>query len=162
MTFLLQPLPRLARKPFQNGQSCAELLTMWNKTGVFSAMGCFPVTDWWGCNLSSCSWNLCLLCFSFICSSFWDSSILLSSVLKNIHILFCFNFLLGRKDILVHLFAFLILMFIPYTWGWIMTWKAKIDLESAYGVCGGHRNLSLGEIISLWNNKEEEQTSNFW
>lgn len=108
ITFLLLgTYSHLARKPFWKGQSYIELLTMWNKTGVFSAMGCFPVTDCWGCNLSSCSWNLCLLCLSFICSSFWDISLLVSSVLKNIQILLCLSFSLGRKSNLVHLFAFL-------------------------------------------------------
>lgn len=104
--FFLKSHLCLARKPFWKGQTCPELLTRWNKTGVLSAMGCFPVTDCWGCNLSSCSWNLCLLCLSFSCSSFWDSSLLLSSVLKNIQILLHLSFSLGRKSTLVHLPAF--------------------------------------------------------
>lgn len=135
---------------------------MWKKTGVFSAINCFPEADCWGCNLSSCSWNPRLTCFSFICSSFWDSSLLLSSVLKNIQILLCFNFSLGRKTPLFFCLHFFPLYLYPNTWGWIMIWNAKIVLESTYGVGGRGPQELVIDYVKIAKEKSRPQTSDKW
>lgn len=67
-------------------------------------------------------------------------------------------FSLGKKSSLfiwLHFFFFFSLVFTPYTWGGIMTWEAKIDLEWNSGVCGG-----IQELVSEWNNlsKKEKKT----
>lgn len=36
-----------------------------------------------------------------------------------------------------------------------MTWKAKIDLESAYGVCGGTQ-----ELVTGWNHLSKKKKTN--